>query len=429
MKRGALIWLFLPLLGGSAACGLRLIEVESVAISAQKPSNVAVYLWATSRGEPLTELSESDFRIYEDGQLVDAEQAGLTLLERELAVEHHTVLLVDMSGEKTEVHAEIARGVATFVQRVRQSQGVTVYAFDGSKQLQLVGEFERQPEAAEPESIPALEEWNPRDTSRDLNTAVLEGLMQLDARLMRVQKAVRIGTLVVFSRGPDLAGRVTNEQLLNALDQTERQLYGLGMVDSTRDGLDAIGRSGTVRAQSYATLAGEFESTAAVVDGALRRHYLLSYCSPSRAGTRQLRVEVVVADADGRELRGDVELRFDATGFGPGCDPKAIPRFVLQGADTADQPAADTPAVSVGTPPTAAPDAKPAPAPDAKPAPAPDAKPAPAPDAKPAPGPDAKPAPAPDSGRAPPAEKPPAKDDKDYEVVPPPDKPGYATED
>ena len=407
MKRGALIWLSVLLLGGCSGLGFGSLQVESVAIAAQKPSNIAVYLWAANRGEPLTELNASNFRIYEDDQLVDSQHAGLTLLERHFAAEHHTVLLVDMSGDDAQVHAAIARGVAGFVQRVRTSQGVTIYAFDGSEQLQLIEEFERQADASEPKSIPALQKWEPRDTSRDLNTAVLKGLMQLDARLMRVQKAIRIGTLVVFSRGPDLAGRVTDEQLRNALDQTHRQLYALGVGDSTADGLDAIGRSGTTRAQSYATLAAEFENTAAVVDAALRRHYLLSYCSPSRAGLRRLRVEVVISTEDGSEKRGGVEFQFDASGFGPGCDPNTVPRFVLAQLPAAGDPRTPEapPGVSVDTPTEPASGSSPAPAAGSRPAP-------------------------PEGNRpTPPPEQPAPKDDDDFEVVPPPDKPGYAPED
>ena len=49
---------------------------------------------------------------------------------------------------------------------------------------------------------------------------------------------------------------------------------------------------------------------------------LLSYCSPSRAGEHEVEIEAVAEGTSGR-----LAYRFNATGFGPNCDPNQKPSF------------------------------------------------------------------------------------------------------
>ncbi len=385
MTRLLLLLLSLVLVGGCKAFGFGGLEVESAGLSAQRPSNVAVYLWAANDGEPLADLVETNFRLYENEQQLDPATVGLTILPRDLAAVHHTLLLVDMSGDSDDARERIAKGTAAFVQQVRRLQGVTVYAFDGGDKIQLIGDFPQQPDGSALDPIPALESYKPRDPSRDLYGSVVQALDQLDARLMRTQKPLRIGTLLVFTRGPDLAARVTEDQLWNTLDTTRHQVMAMGVGEDDQPHLDVIGRSGILRAQSVDAIPIAFEDAAMKVRAALERYYLISYCSPSRAGVRALRVEVSITDREGQEVVGDVQLEFNADGFGPGCDPKAPPRFVIQ-APVSPDPSTDGSGVSIGAPPAA------------EPAPA-----------------SAEEAPAPSNSGS-----------EAEEIVPPPDKPGYA---
>ncbi len=65
-----------------------------------------------------------------------------------------------------------------------------------------------------------------------------------------------------------------------------------------------------------------FDEVAARIESAARKFYLLSYCSPSRAGTHRLSVKV-----KGQGESGELSHEFTAAGFGPGCDPKQAPKF------------------------------------------------------------------------------------------------------
>jgi hypothetical protein len=43
-----------------------------------------------------------------------------------------------------------------------------------------------------------------------------------------------------------------------------------------------------------------------------------------------LKVEVRYRDREGKEKHGSFSQDFDASGFGPGCNPEAVPRFIPQ---------------------------------------------------------------------------------------------------
>jgi hypothetical protein len=323
------------------------LRVEPVATSVQRPSNVAVYLSVADGSEPVGDLRLDNFAIFENEQPVPTADAKLTLLDRNVAAVHHTLLLVDMSGAlDDQARKSLVNGVAGFVDKLRPQQGVTVYAFDGSAALTAIGEFPRDGQAADEDALEKLEKFEPKDPSRNLHGAMLEGLKELDARLMSVKKPVRVGSLVIFTRGPDLAGRTTEDEVWNELDESGHDVFTVGIGGEGDQYLDKWGRSGAVRSQTAHTVAIAFEEAATKVDAAYDRFYLLSYCSPARAGMRHLRVEVTFTTAEGEEKKGSLEQDFDASGFGPGCDPNTPPRFVTGAADASstEQPSEPEPA-------------------------------------------------------------------------------------
>lgn len=387
-KRALWVNRLLLVLWSYAAFGcslLRGVEVESVATSVQKPSNVALYLSVRDGKNPVSSLMVENFKVFENEQLVPADQSQLTLLNRDLAAVHHTLVLVDMSQIKDDEPKRLAaRAVAGFVSRTRAEQSVTVYAFDGSPDLALMGEFPRAAGAAEPvDELAPLRTYTLRDPSRNLYGAVVEGLKQLDARLAQAQKPVRIGTLVVFTRGPDVAGRASEEQVRELMENSPHHVVSIGVGQTDGDYyLDDIGRAGVIRAQDANSIGVALEEAATKVSSLNEMYYLVSYCSPARAGARRLRLEVTFSTPEGEEKTGDLEQDFDANGFGPGCDPTTTPRFVISTGQ-------EVPAVTV-------PESTPAPAAPG----APKAQPATAPEAPP--------------------------DAEGDEIVPPPSKPGYA---
>lgn len=313
----------LPWLAGACSLfgGLR---VDTLGSGAERPGNVAAYVTVSDGDEPVTELAEENFRIYENEQLVSPEQARGRLLDRELAATHRALLAVDLAFATTpESRRDLSSAISGFVEKVRPTQAVSVFGFDGSAELKPLGEFPRGDGAVTLRLPPA----SGGDRSRNLNGALQRALRELDSRLAQSKRPVRVGTLIVFSSGPDLAGRISDDELDRSLEERPHLRLSIGIGEQSATSLRELGRDGFVAAQSAAALPIAFEEAAYKVRSLYEKHYLFSYCSPARAGERRLRLEVRFTDKEGNEKTGETEVDFDASGYGPACDAGRLPRM------------------------------------------------------------------------------------------------------
>jgi hypothetical protein len=303
---------------GLCACAssLRLTRLQA---AARAPSNVAVF-FAVDRanGEPVSDLLANDFNIYEDEKLVSVDESRQTIVNPELAAAHYTLLLVDMSASVTasDQLGAIIASAGAFVNQVGPYQRVAVYAFDGSKSLYEIMPF--SPNGKQTAlALPSLQSFQSRDPSTNLHGAVLSALGELKKALERENAPLRFGTLVVFTDGTDRANRVPFQQMVDAVDASEHQVYALGVGHEIDDStLARIGKTGYVRVEDSSASSSAFQEIGDRIVRYTRRYYLLSYCSPARAGKHTVRIEAVEKGA-----RGQLDYAFDARGFGPGCDP------------------------------------------------------------------------------------------------------------
>jgi hypothetical protein len=302
-----------------SGCALKLQLVDA---SVRKPSNVAVYFTVdTHGGEPVADLTPQDFRIYEDGQPVSMLESKQTILQPEVAAIHYTLLLVDMSGSVVDSGdmPALIQAAQSFADRVGPYQKVAVYTFDGSPHLTPVVGFGGNVRGG----VGALATRRPRDPSTNLNGGVIEGVRVLSQQMEHAPVPLRFGTLVVFTDGTDRAHRASPEDVSRALDGAGFETYVIGVGQEVDKGqLSKIGRSGTFASQNRADIQKGFDEIGARIEAASRRYYLLSYCSPSRAGEHDVEVE-----AHARSTSGRLRYHFDANGFGPNCDPNQRPAF------------------------------------------------------------------------------------------------------
>jgi hypothetical protein len=352
------------LVGVGCGGGLTLTPIKS---TQNKPSNVAVYFKVTtSGGDPIGGLSASNFKIYEDGSLVSELESKQTILNPEVAASHYTLLLVDMSGsvsgDQDSVNALVDAANA-FTDRVEKQQKVAVFAFDGSPQLHPISAFTSTSGAKV--GIAELKNFKPSDPSTNLNGAVVEGLHELDHALSQAEHPMRFGTLVVFTDGTDRANRVPRDDMLKAVRDSEHQIFAIGLGTEIKESeIKDIGKSGTAMASDKTKVVQAFDAIGQKIEAATKSYYLLSYCSPSRAGKHEVRIKAIVegdgstvtasadasangsgasADANAQtkstgEKSGSMTQDFDATGFGPGCDPNTPPRFDVTKGDALAPP-------------------------------------------------------------------------------------------
>jgi hypothetical protein len=239
-------------------------------------------------------------------------------------VAHYTLLLVDLSGSITESGSieTLITSANAFAERITKREKMAVFGFDGSaKLLPLVG-FTGSAGAIS-RGLNRLTSHKSKDPSTNLNGAVVAAVDQLERQMNSAKQPLRFGTLVVFTDGTDRAHRVPDDKMHQVLDEAQMDVFVIGLGAEISDTqLSAIGRSGYVKADQPANMTSAFEQVANNIESSARKFYLLSYCSPSRAGTHTLRVEV---EHNGQG--GSVTHQFDATGFGPKCDPNRPPRF------------------------------------------------------------------------------------------------------
>jgi hypothetical protein len=182
--------------------------------------------------------------------------------------------------------------------------------------------------------------FKPKDPSTNLNGAVIKALDQLDASLGRAPQPLKFGTLVVFTDGTDRANRVPESEMLQHVREKPFDVFAIGLgAEIKRALLEDIGKNGTAMAADKEAIVKAFDEVGAKVDGRTKSFYLLSYCSPSRAGKHVVRIEAITKDAKGNDERtGSVASDFDATGFAPGCNPSSPPSFDVTKGDALAPP-------------------------------------------------------------------------------------------
>ncbi len=317
-----------------SGCGLAgSMNVEPVAVSTQKPGNVALFVAVSQHGQSVVGLDKQAFRVYENDVALDSDQIKLTLLPTATAATQHAALLVDMSKTVgAEDKKSLALALRSFIVRLRQRQAVSLYAFDGSEKVHLVADYSKDARAEPDEkdtSMDRLLAFSRRDSSSSLYSAVLDGAQKLSASLAADGRPIQSGTMIVIALNPDLAGRVDDGKVRDFI-QSSPHHYFLVTVGpwATQADVSFIGKNGVTRAASLNTINSPLESVASNVDDDYFRNYLVSYCSPARAGKRTLRLEVTTTDEQGKKSIGSYGTDFDASGFGPGCNPLELPRFV-----------------------------------------------------------------------------------------------------
>ena len=308
---------------GLSACAGLVLQLKQASV--QKPSNVALYFSVETKNNlPVPGLSAETFRIYEDDHLISPYESQQTILNEDVAVAHYTLLLLDLSGSITESGSLplLLEAASAFAEKVARTHLFAVYGFDGSPNLIPVVGFTNQP-AQVKSGLKVLESYRVKDPSTNLNGAVVEAVRVLEKQLIKAPQPLRFGTLVVFTDGTDHARRVEESVMYQTLDEAKMNVFAIGLGgEISPKQLARLGRVGHVNATQSAEIGAAFDEIAALIEAAGKKFYLLSYCSPARAGRHTLRVEALFQGKSGA-----LSHEFDATGFQPNCDPNRRPNF------------------------------------------------------------------------------------------------------
>lgn len=289
---------------------------------ARPPSDVTVFVSVEDSGDPVGYLSADNFEVYENDVLLNHQEIGLRMLSRNSLAAGHTILLLDLSGAPDEKElSRINRGASHFVEKVSTTQSVTVVAFDGSERAREIARFSRV-ETSTKRDVPNLAPFLSQDTSRDLHSALLAAIQGLTSSLKEQKGEVAYGTIVTLVRGPDLAGRKTEKEVRSAIYDSGYEFYSISAEELKFDLLSTLGKDEGFTYPTLDTLPMRFQDLGMRVRSAWQSHYLISYCSPGRAGTRKLKIKVRYESESGAKRSAATKSSFDATGFQAGCVPK-----------------------------------------------------------------------------------------------------------
>ena len=318
------------------------MRLDLVDASVQKPSNVALFFQMDDEnGNPKPGVAVEQFRIYEDGKLISTYESKQTILNPEVSTVRYTLLLLDMSGSVVDSGQvpQLQEAVGAFLEGIDENEKVAIYAFDGREEILPLAEFGAR-EATLARKNELLSKWDTKDPSTNLHGAIVQSVAKLEEAKAGSDVPLRFGTLVIFTDGTDRAHRVTAEEAEAAIRDsgTTTFVIGLGGEVDQAEG-ERFGKDGFVRAADKAAMTAAFEDVAERINARGRSYYMLSYCSPSRAGSHELEVVVELEDQ-----KGKLGYQFDAAGFEPECDPNKTPEFEIpEGGRAAEEtpPAAD----------------------------------------------------------------------------------------
>jgi hypothetical protein len=308
------------------------LQITPVALAAHKPANVVLYVAVNQDDRGLTYLTARNFRVYENGVALDSDQVELTLLPATTVAARRVALLVDMSRAlDDQQRTQMANSLATIIGKLRQRQPVSLFAFDGSEKAQWVAELPRglREERYDTDiALAKLLQFRLRDSSSSLYSAILDTAGKLDHAFAYVKQPLRRGTLIVIAQNPDLAGRVSEPQARQFVDSSPHQYFLLTVGKwATATDVSWLGKTAALQAASFNTMSSPLDQIADLVENDYFRYYVVSYCSPARAGTRQLRLEVTLTDSSGQKLISSYDTVFEAKDFGPSCHSHTIPNF------------------------------------------------------------------------------------------------------
>lgn len=324
MKRVTIGFLAIAALSAAGCYRMRLDLVDA---SVQKPSNVALFFrMDDENGAPKPGVAVEQFKIYEDGKLISTYESKQTILNPEVSTVRYTLLLLDMSGSVVESGQvpQIQEAVGAFLEGIGENEKVAIYAFDGREEIHPLAEFGAR-EATLARKNELLSKWEAKDPSTNLHGAIVQGVAELEEAKAGSDVPLRFGTLVIFTDGTDRAHRASAEDAVAAIRDSEATAFVIGLggeVDQAEG--ERFGKDGFVRAADKAAMTAAFEDVAERINARGRSYYLLSYCSPSRAGSHELEVVAELEDQ-----KGKLAYRFDATGFEPDCDPNKTPEFEI----------------------------------------------------------------------------------------------------
>lgn len=289
------------------------------------PAKVSVFFKVeTADGEPVAGLTDSDFKILENEQLISEDEAARQISPRAQRFSYSTLLILDLSASVTNNNLpRLKEAAKQFINAVIPDDNdgsieIGIAWFDGEDVLHQLHDFSSDVNSLTT-TIDNISKDISQDNSTDLYGAVIKGVSKINSVFFEFQNDDRISaaSVVVFTDGTDQAARYTEERALESVSRADENIafYSIGLGNEIDESvLTKIGKDGFVFAENTNQLAETFGRIAEIVSKDANSYYLFEYCSPKRSGQHEVTIEATY-----KNLKGNVTTEFNATEFGGGC--------------------------------------------------------------------------------------------------------------
>lgn len=297
------------------------------------PGKVSVFFKVNDKsGNPVADLSASDFLIYEKGRNdncfnpISSTESNARISPNEQIFKQHTLLVLDLSNSVlSQSLFELKSASVSFIRNVmplnpNPSYEMAIYWFNGEDELhQLQGLSSDRNVLIS--AIESIDENISQDPSTDLYGAVIKSTDLAESLLNETenQEIISAASVVIFTDGTDQAGRYTRDAALNKVKNADDNIsfFSIGLGSEIDQAvLENIGKTSSVFAENKEELEATFNEISDAVGGQARSFYLFEYCSPKRDGSG---VNQLVIQALDGSRSGAIQTSFDATGFTSGC--------------------------------------------------------------------------------------------------------------
>ncbi len=290
---------------------------ESVHVEA--PGKITVeFSLQTCDNEPVPYLTEKSFTLFEDSDELSEFEAPFYVDLSPQAYQFDAILLLDMSGSIIDSGnlPALIDAASSFVEEIAEGKRIAIYTFDGrsGKDIEEVISFTNDVGILQA-GIQGLASYEVVDRSTNIYGAVEEAIRILNSR-PNSNNTLQATSLIVLTDGTHRAGTGKSgypewDDVFSQVSETRHSIFTIGLGgEINQDELEKIGKSGSAFAKDIDDLPNAFKE---LVDFA-NSSYIITYCSPARAGSHALTVR-----SDWKGMTGEISHEFNANNFSGGC--------------------------------------------------------------------------------------------------------------
>lgn len=282
----------------------------------------------TLDGDPVPDKGENFFEIYEMGssetdfKLISVNEADRKIDPNRASFKYFNTIVLDLSGSVINNDLnKLKEATSEFIQNsyaniASENLFTALIWFDGRNQINILQGYSSDKQQLL-DKIESIDETLPKDSSTNLNGAVIESVNYLRTAMLNANNNfITGGSILFFTDGTDQAGHYSTEQAVSAaiIQMDFMDIYTVGLGDEIDASiLSQIGYSGAFFPGTISELEDEFISVANRIEQEANSYYLLQYCSPKRNGFNSLRIGIKNKGSEG----GVAE--FNASGFQDNC--------------------------------------------------------------------------------------------------------------